>query len=69
MTKEKNGGDDGYSGDDCDDADYYETPRINAFLPCGHLDFESAITARNGELNAVFIDRKPGNSIRSLDTY
>ena len=69
MTNEDSGGDDGYSGDGRDDADDDGTPRINAFLPCGHLDFESAITARNGELNAVFIDRKPGNSIRSLDTY
>ena len=29
------------------------TPRNCAFLPCGHLDFESAVTAQNDEFKAV----------------
>ena len=34
------------------------TPRkYAAFLPCGHLDSESAVTAQNDECKAVFIAR------------
>ena len=33
------------------------TARKYAFLPCGHLDFESAATAQNDEFKAVFIAR------------
>ena len=28
-----------------------QTPRKDAFLPCGHLDFQSAVTAQNDEFN------------------
>ena len=28
-----------------------------ALLPCGHLDFESAVTAQNNEFKAVFVAR------------
>ena len=31
------------------------TPRRYAFLPCGHVDFESAVTEQNDEFKAVFI--------------
>ena len=31
------------------------TPRKYAFLPCGHLDFESAVTSQNDEFKAGFI--------------
>ena len=31
------------------------TPRKYAFLPCGHLDFESAVKAQNDEFKGVFI--------------
>ena len=30
------------------------TPRKHAFLPCGHLDFESAVTAQNDEFKCSF---------------
>ena len=35
----------------------YPTPRKNASQPCGHLDFESAVTAQNDEFKAVLITR------------
>ena len=33
----------------------YEIPREYAFLPYGHLDFESAVTAQNDKFKVVFI--------------
>ena len=33
------------------------TPRKYALPPCSHLDFKSAITAQNDELNEVFTSR------------
>ena len=47
------------------------------FLPCGHLDFESAVTAQNDEFKVSFdssssrslnAQTKPRNSTLSLDT-
>ena len=45
-----------------------------AEIPCGHLDFESVVTAQNDEFKAVFIARihacqTPRNSILGLDTF
>ena len=39
------------------DARAVRTPRKHAFLPCGHLDFESAVTAQIDEFKAVLIAR------------
>ena len=33
------------------------TPRKYASLPCGHLNFESAVTAQNDECKEVLIAR------------
>ena len=35
----------------------HSTPWKYVFLPCGHLDFESAVTAQNDEFRAVLIAR------------
>ena len=32
----------------------WATARKDAFLPCGHLDFESAVTAQNDEFKVSF---------------
>ena len=34
---------------------YFPTPQEYALLPCGHLGFESAVTAQNDNFKAVFI--------------
>ena len=34
---------------------FLPSPQKSAFLPCGHLDFESAVTVRNDEFKAVLI--------------
>ena len=47
------------------------------FLPCGHLDFESAVTAQSDEFKGSFHSscsrllnvKTPRNSILSLDTF
>ena len=52
------------------------TPRKQAFLPCGHLDFESAVTVQNDEFKCSFHSsysrlvnvETPRNSILSLHT-
>ena len=36
---------------------YTSTPRKHAFLQCGHLNFDSAVTAQNDEFKPVFIAR------------
>ena len=48
------------------------TPRKHAFLACGHLDFESAVTAQNDEFKEVLIARihtcKRQNLAKKLNT-
>ena len=55
-----------------------ETPLKYAFLHCGHLNFESAVTTPNGNCKGSFdslsscslnVKTSPRNSIRSPDTY
>ena len=52
--------------------------RKHALLPCGHLDFQSVVTAKNDEFRGCFhssysrslgVKTWPRNSIRSLVTY
>ena len=52
--------------------------RKYAFLPCGHLDFESVVPAQNDEFKGSFdslysrvlnVKTLPRNSILSLDTF
>ena len=54
------------------------TPWKYAFLPCCHLDFESAVTVQNGEFKGIFhgshsrllnVKPRPRNSILSHDTF
>ena len=41
----------------CQPTHTYPTSRKYAFLPCGQLDFESAVTEQNDEFKAVLIAR------------
>ena len=49
----------------------FATTRKYVFLPCGHIDFESAVTAQNHGFKAVFMARIHvfWMSKLSLDTF